>query len=147
MHTLEFGLFIDRPPQQVFDFMTNPENDHLWQDSTISSEWSTPEPAGAGSVKQVVVRFMGRDMQAVGEYTEWERPNRYAFTANVGSILLKGVTTFEAQENGTLVSTAAQVEISGIMGLIEGPLVRRAKKQDIANLNTMKELLENRPRP
>ena len=142
MRTLEFSVFIDRPQQQVFDFMTNLDNDHLWQNGLISSEWSTPEPAGVGSIKQVVTRFMGREMQATVEYTAWERPNGYAFKGGAGPFSITATTKFEAQENGTLVTSAAQVEASGIMKLMEGLVVRRAEKQDKANFNTLKELLE-----
>lgn len=142
MRTFEFSVFIDRPPQEVFDFMTNPDNAPQWQEGLISSEWITPEPAGVGSRKRGVTRFMGREIGAEEEYTEWDRPRGYAFKGATRVSSFSGVTKFEARDDGTLVTLAGQVEVSGILKLAEGLLVRQVEKQDRGNFDTLKRVLE-----
>ena len=142
MRTLEFSIYIDRPPEDVFDFITNPDNDHLWQAGLISSEWITPEPAGLGSAKRATSRFMGREMEVEVEFVAWNRPNSYAFEAETGPISVAATTRFEAQDSGTLVTVAGQIEASGIVRLAEGYLIRRTEKQDLANFTALKRILE-----
>lgn len=142
MRTFEFSVFIDRPPKEVFDFATNPENDQQWQGNIVSSLWITPEPAGIGSRKQAVTRFMGREMAAEVEYTAWDRPHGYAITGSAGPFSFIAVAEFDEQENGTLVSFAGQVQASGILKLVEGLMARQAEKQDRENYEALKRVLE-----
>ena len=142
MRTFEFSLFIDRPPHEVFDFAVDPGNDYLWQGNLVSSEWITPEPAGAGSIKRGVTRFMGREMGAEVEYTAWDRPHGYAIKGTAGPFSFAGETKFEAQANGTLVTFAGQIEGSGIIKLAEGLLIKQVEKQDRGNYDTLKRVLE-----
>lgn len=142
MRRFEFGVFINRPPQEVFDFATNPDNDQLWQKNLVTSQWITPEPAGAGSRKLGVTRFMGREMGAEVEYTVWDRPYGYAIKGAVGPFSFTAVAEFAGQDDGTLVSFAGQVQAQGILRLAEGLLARQAEKQDRANYETLKRVLE-----
>jgi len=142
MRTFEFSVFIDRPPIEVFDFATNPDNDQLWQTNLLSSEWITPEPHGAGSRKRGVTRFMGREMGADVEYTAWNRPHGYAITGAAGPFSFIAVAEFDGQDDGTLVSFAGQIEASGILKLAEGLLARQAEKRDRENYEGLKRALE-----
>ena len=47
MITLEKSIFINRPPQEVWDFMINPANMSQWQGATESVEWASEGPPGA----------------------------------------------------------------------------------------------------
>ncbi len=40
MFTYEKSIFINRPQQEVFDFLYNPANDPQWRSSVESAEWS-----------------------------------------------------------------------------------------------------------
>ena len=60
--------------------------------------------------------------------------NGYTFTGDAGPFSITGTTKLEAQDNGTLVTTAGQIEASGIMKLTEGLVIRQVKKQDIGKL-------------
>ena len=142
MGTFEFSIFINRPPQEVFDYISNPENDLLWQPNLISSEWTTAEPAGVGSTKHVVTRVFGRKVEVNVEYTDWDPPNMYRFKSDDGPFSLVGTTKFEPKENGTQISLEGQIEGTGILKLVEGLIIRQAEKQDRANFETLKHLLE-----
>jgi carbon monoxide dehydrogenase subunit G len=142
MGTFEFSVFINRPPQDVFDFITNIDNDLQWQKNLLSSEWTTPDPAGVGSTKRVVTRVLGRKIEAAVEYTVWDPPNMYTFKSDDSPFSVLGTTKFEPKENGTQVILKGQIEASGILKLVEGLVIRQAVKQDRNNFNTLKLLLE-----
>ena len=142
MANIELTQFIDRPPQEVFDYLTNPDNDHLWQEGLISSDWISPEPAGVGSTKRVVNRFLGMNMKVTVEYTAWDPPNKYAFKTLDGPFSVAGTINLEPKENGTQFNLEGQVEGKGLYKLVEGLIVKQAMKRDTANFNTLKEILE-----
>ena len=37
MYTFEHSVFINRPQEEVFEFLTNPANDPKWRDSAVSA--------------------------------------------------------------------------------------------------------------
>lgn len=38
MFTYEKTIFINRQPQEVFDYITNPDNDSEWRTTAVSAE-------------------------------------------------------------------------------------------------------------
>ena len=134
MGTFEFSIFINRLPQEVFDYISNPENDLLWQPNLISSEWTTPEPAGAGSTKHVITRVMGRKVEVNVKYTDWDPPKMYRFTSADGPFSLVGTTKFESEENSTQISLKGQIEGKGILKLVEGLIIIQDRNKTPATL-------------
>ena len=57
MYTFEKSIFINRPPQEIFDFITNPANDAQWRSSSLSAEWTSEGPVGLGSTQRSVDKF------------------------------------------------------------------------------------------
>ena len=142
MGTFELSVFIICPPQVVFDYLSDPDNDLLWQRNLISSGWTTPDPVGVGSVKHVVTRVMGRKIEASVEYSVWDPPNSYRFKTDDGPFTITGTTKFESKDNGTQLTLEGQIEASGVLKLLEGLVINQAKKQDTSNFNALKQILE-----
>jgi uncharacterized protein YndB with AHSA1/START domain len=46
MFTYEKTIFINRQPQEVFDYITNPDNDSEWRTTAVSAEWTSDGPVG-----------------------------------------------------------------------------------------------------
>ena len=44
MYTFEESIFINRPQQEVFDFVTNPANNTHWSSTTEFAEVTTDAP-------------------------------------------------------------------------------------------------------
>lgn len=81
MATFTVTTFINRPPQEVFDFMTDPANSAKWQSGTESAEWSAEGPAGVGSTVHSVGRLLGRELDLNIEITQWNPPDSYSLKA------------------------------------------------------------------
>ena len=64
MYKFESSILINRSPQDVFDFYTNPANNAQWQSGTEASEWTSDSPPGVGSTVKVVTSFLGRKIEA-----------------------------------------------------------------------------------
>ncbi|MGB3717609.1 MAG: hypothetical protein WA996_24545 [Candidatus Promineifilaceae bacterium] len=98
----------------------------------MSSEWISPDPAGAGSIKRVVTKVFGHKIEASVEYTVWDPPNMYGFKSDDSPFSIAGNVKLEPEENGTQLNLERQVEASGILKILEGVVIKQAVKQDRA---------------
>lgn len=143
MFTLEKAEFINRPQQEVFDFVSDPANGHKWQSQFLSIEWASEEPHGVGSTQRSVARFLGRDIETTAQITLWDPPDKFAFKSLSGPIPVEGATKLEPEGNGTKVTLVAQVEAGGFFKLAEGLVKKRLESQFVTNLEALKLLLES----
>ena len=142
MITFENSIFINRPPQAIFDFVNNPANAHKWQSQMVSVEWTSEGPPGVGSRQRGVSRFLGRDIEVISEFTVWEPPHRHSFKIIDGPIQVEGTMKFEVEENGTKVTMEGQSELSAFFRLAEGLIKKQMERQFDTNLEALKLLLE-----
>ena len=143
MYKTRRSTSIDRPPQEVFDYITDPANDASWLSGTESSQFTSDPPHGVGAPKEVVVKMMGRRIETTNEITHWDRPNTYGFEAADGPIPFTTVVRLEAGgENQTEVTLDLEAEFSGFFKMAEGLVGKQFDKRMDGNLETLKLLLE-----
>jgi uncharacterized membrane protein len=137
-HTVE----IDCPVEEVFDFISHPENFPLWQESLLEIRREAEGPLRVGSEVTEVRSFMGRKMETTWTCTEHEPYERSSIEEEEGLVPFKGTFEFEALGESTLFTWT--VETPGPRGIkvpsaIVGRMVRR---QLAADSERLKELLE-----
>ena len=142
MATFTVTTFINRPPQEVFDFVTNPANFSQWQSGTESAEWSSEGPVGPGSTVHSVGRLLGRDMEIDSEITQWDPPNLWGLKVSSGPLKVESMNKFESKDGGTLLIQDFQGEIGGFFKIAEGLAVKQVQKQVENDGNSLKMLLE-----
>ena len=143
MITFEKTIFINRPQQEVFDYVSNPANNTEWRSTIESSEWTSEGLAGVGSTLRVVTRFLGRKIEATGDITVWDSPNQFAFKMSNGPIPFEGTNRFESKENGTQVTISGKGEPGSFFKLAEGLAGKQAQKQLETDLSALKLIMEN----
>ena len=62
MLRLEFSVEIERPADDIYELISNPENDVKWQDAVLEVRKLTPGPVRAGSRYQHTLRILGKRM-------------------------------------------------------------------------------------
>jgi carbon monoxide dehydrogenase subunit G len=142
MVTYELDIFINRPPQEVWDFYTNPANHNKFSSMAESAEWISEKPHGVGSTYRGVGKALGRKIESTNEITSWDPPNKYGYKSIGGSIPFETTYTFESSENGTKLSVYAQLEIGGFFKIAEGLAGKQAKKQLDADFEALRLYLE-----
>ena len=134
--------FIDRPPNEVFDYVTNPANSNKWQTSNLSSKWTSEGPVGVGSTVRSVSRMLGRDMEMDVEITEWDPPNLWGQKGNSGPMKFVNTNRFESQDGGTLLVQNFQGEVGGFFKVAEGLAIKQLQKMVETDGKALKTLLE-----
>jgi uncharacterized protein YndB with AHSA1/START domain len=129
---VEETFAVARPPEVVFDYVTNPEKLSAWQTSSRSVEPLTDGPPGPGSrFRERVKPQMGKEFEQVTEFTEFERPHRVHVHIVEGPYPVDGTWSFEPDGDGTQVHFVAEGELTGLMKLFE-PIARRAIARQFA---------------
>jgi len=142
MYTFEHSIYINRSPQEVHNFITNPANAPKWQSGTLSAEWASDNPVGVGSTWRSVSKLLGRKIESVNEMTSWNPPNEHRFKLQSGSIPFEATVTCEAKENGTQLTVRGQAEIGGFFKLAEGLVGKQLDKHMEADQAALKLFLE-----
>ena len=142
MYKFELSIFINRPVQEVFDYVTNPANYAKWSSGIQSAEWTSDGPPGVGSTVKGVAKFLGRKIEFVTEITGWDPPNLWSVKSVGGPLPLESTSKFEAQGDGTLVTETSQIEIGGFFNLAEGLVGKQFEKQKESDSSALKLLLE-----
>ena len=142
MATFTVTTFINRPLQEVFDFMTNPVNFAQWQSGTKSAKWASEDPVGVGSILHSIGEMMGREMKMNLEITQWDPPNVWGVKGAGGPMKFEGISKFESKDGGTQVTQTFEGEVGGFFSIAKGLAIKQLQKQVETDGNALKKLLE-----
>jgi carbon monoxide dehydrogenase subunit G len=142
MYQFEKSILINRPQQEVFDYVTDPANDAKYQSGSEAAEWTSEGPVGVGSTLRSVNKFMGRKIEGISEVTAWDPPNQYAQKSVGGPVPFEMKMVLAAKDNGTQLTLSGQAELGGFFKLAEGLVGKQLEKQMEGDLETLKRLME-----
>jgi carbon monoxide dehydrogenase subunit G len=133
---------IDRPPEEVFDFVADEENEPRYNPQMRRAEQISEGPIGVGTRFRAETVSMGRAVPMVIEFTGFDRPTRIEETAHMSSMDLHGRLTFEPVPPGTRMRWSWQLQPRGVLRLM-GPLVASMGRRSERRIWTgLKRLLE-----
>lgn len=142
MIKFEKSVLINRPQQEVFDFVTDLSNDSQWQSSIESVEQVSDGPIGVGSTWRYVTKFLGRKNETEIQMTSYEPPHQSSVKAVSGPIPFENTYKFQKQDGGTLLTFIGQAEIGGFFKMAEGLVSKQMEKQMDADAAALKKVLE-----
>ena len=142
MAKFEINLVINRPIEEVFAFISNPENLSRWRAGTLELARTSSEPLSVGSIFKGRFTFLGRPFDGNLEIILHEPHRRYGTRLVEGPFPLEARYTLEPAGNGTDLTLVIEGEPGGFFKLAEPLLVSLAKRSYEADLNNLKEMLE-----
>ena len=83
---VERSATIDQPVDQIFEYVSNPENDPRWVPASLRHEMLSPPPMRLGSITEEDVWFLGRRMCYAWEITHYKPPSTFALRSVSGAI-------------------------------------------------------------
>ncbi|HEY7633136.1 MAG TPA: SRPBCC family protein [Thermoleophilaceae bacterium] len=123
---------VARPPEAVFDYVTDETKLASWQTSKTSVEKLTDGPPGLGTrVRERTKPPGGKEFEQVVEFTEFDRPRRLHVHIVEGPYPIDATYTFVLDGDGTSVRFVAEGPLSGLMRVLE-PLTKRVMAKQFA---------------
>ena len=145
MPSVEESIVIDRPAEEVFAFVTSPENDRLWSSTAVERVREGDEPMGVGSRIRAVDKFLGRKVESTLHVTEHD-PSRHSAIRIEGPFEATGSYDLEPLERGTRFRWRIEAE-PGLGGLYLGRITDRLvtmifRRRLRRDLRQLKQVLE-----
>ena len=140
MTVIETTVNIDRPPEDVFDYLVELSNELEWNPRVVSMEKITGGPVGVGTQYRAKWKGMGSVMM---ECTRYDRPRGWSYTIGgpVGTDLEISLTP---RAEGTTLVSRAQPRPKGLFTLISPIVVLMTRKAIETNLENGKQALEGK---
>jgi len=137
------SVIINRSVEDVFAFVSNPENSPKWGSGILEVEITSTGVAGVGATARTRRRFPGKQVEFHWEVTAYE-PNRLlVVNSTSGPLSMQARYDFDPiPEDKTRLRFALQGKAAGFFKLAEPLVSRQAQKELEADFLRLKGLLE-----
>lgn len=142
MPTIAQSVTVNRPVEEVWDFISNFENTTRWSQGVLEARQTSDGPLGVGSTLQTVVRAFGRRRTADYLVTEYEPNHAFAFTVTSGPMTSRARYSVEPAGAGTRLTASGEARARGLSKLLAPILVRIVKRHSQDDLANAKRILE-----
>jgi len=134
---------IDRSPEEVFDYVTDPDKLPTWQTNTVSAVREDEGPMRVGSRLREIHRAPGgKELESVVEVAGLERGRVFALEVVEGSLPVDLRITLDGEGTGTLMRFRGHGRPRGAMRLAAPVFQRVLRRQFASQCATLKQLME-----
>lgn len=144
MINLNMSTMIYLPINQVFDFVSTPENDFQWQYGTLVTARLSKGISKIGTFFRSFGHLVGHRNLSTFEVTEYETNRKYGFKSLSGPMHSQTSFTFETANGGTRISISMRVHLVRFFKMDERILGEKIKKQLKEDLTLLKDVLEKK---
>lgn len=102
MPVLEETVFIARPPEVVFDYLSNADNLAVWGSSVVQAEQVGTNPVGVGTRSRGTSKILGRRFEWTTEVIEFDPPRRVSFRSVEGKLSFTVTNVLEPVDGGAV---------------------------------------------
>lgn len=141
MLKVEATTVIDRPIEDVFEVLSNVENNPKWSSAFLEVTKTSDGPIGVGTTWRGVGKFLGKRTEVEIEEVEYE-PNRKVTQKSVSPFPANQQMSFESEGGGTRVNLIFEADPGGYFKLAEPLLVGMGKRNIEGELANLKDLME-----
>jgi len=134
---------INRPPAEVFEFVTDFRNDTKWWKLVTHSEKLTEGEIGVGTVFIQHAKVMFVAVQNQLQVLEWDAPNYVKYRNDSNQLGYDLLYQFEPVEGGTRFSHHVNLEMKGILNLLKPITMRILDAQQKKYFNVLKQVMES----
>ena len=141
MITHQSKVWIRRPVDEVFAFISNKENDPQWQDGLVEVH-QAPGSVGVGTQIDEVYSFLGRKMDGKLEVAEYEPGKKITTKSISGPFHIQYTYSLEEGNGGTQFTIDMEMKPDGFFTLAEPIVGANLKKSMDTGLASLKKVLE-----
>lgn len=142
MVDIEGEIYIDRPPEVVFEVVADERNEPRYNPKMSDVSMVSEPPIGPGSRFAATMKSRARTLEMVIELTDVQRPTRLDSVSTVGAMRTVGALTFEPQGGGTLMRWSWSIELRGLAKLAAPVVAWMGRRQEYRIWTGLKTMLE-----
>ena len=142
MVRIEGQIDIDRPVEEVFDFVADERNEPRYNPRMRRADKISEGAIGVGTRYRAETASMGRAVPMVIEVTEYERPRRLASMTHMSSMDIGYTLTFEPVPEGTRMRWAGDLAPHGILKVMGQLVALMGRRQEQRIWTGLKQFLE-----
>ena len=142
MTRVEINIKINRPPQDVFAYISNFENNPKWQSGMKSARFTSEGPLRVGSTYAQEASFLGRRIETHFEVTEYEAGKRVRIASTSGSFPIQVLREVTASDGGAHVHAVIEGQAGGFFRIFAPLLNWMVARQIRADYANLKRILE-----
>ena len=143
MLDIQATVAINRPIEEVFEYVTNPENNTEWLSGVLNARSESRGPVAVGARSTQERQFLGQRIKTTFEVVEFVHNKKLVYKTHSGPLKFEGEITFESIEGGTEVGIVAEAETRGFFKKAEKIASGSAQRQMETDFATLKAILEN----
>jgi hypothetical protein len=149
MPRVEREIVINRPLEEVFDFVADGRTEPQYNAHMVRAEQTPDGPVTRGTRYRTEMRTMGRSMEMAYEVTDHERPRRRGtrLTRPLPVMDLEATEAYDPVPGGTRVRWSWEVRPRGVFRLVPALLTRTLGRDLDAVFGNLKRVLEARAAP
>lgn len=142
----ETNVAINRPIDDVFEYVTAVENNAEWEPRMVESPPADDE-MDVGTRWRPVVEGLFGNSETTMECIEYDRPTKFGYTTPSGMMggrlkTAEAIYTFTQDSDRTRVGWSGTIEVSGFLWVLK-PLLARSLRSDVeTSLQNLKAELE-----
>lgn len=137
-------IVINRPVDEVFDFVADERNEPRYNPRLLYAEQTSAGPIGVGTRFEAETRTLGRTVPMVIELTTYERPRRLASSTHLSMMDIQGTLTFDPVPAGTRMRWSWQLAPHGALKLVTPLVAYMGRRQEESIWSSLKRFLEAR---
>ena len=135
-------IVVNRPVEQVFDFVADERNEPRFNPKMLTAEKTTPGPVGQGTRFRTEVKARQRTTVMSVEFTAYDRPRRLVSVSKLSNMEIEGTLTFDPVPEGTRMRWSWDLAPRGILRLAT-PVIRLiCRREERTIWTSLKHLLE-----
>jgi carbon monoxide dehydrogenase subunit G len=142
MRSFTYSEHVDRPPDEIFAFMTDFAAAPRWRSLVRKVELASPGPIGAGSKLVITMDVMGRIRQTVSEVWAYDPPRRDGVRNTESNVTGVFEYILEPEDGGTRVRFTCDIQPHRLMWLAMPWLLKGNRSRYRDQLQRLKHAAE-----
>lgn len=134
---------IDRPVEEVFDYVADERNEPAYNPAMVRAQQVTHGPVGVGTCWATTVLVRGEPQDMLVEVTDYERPARLGSWTTLPTGEVRGALRFEPAGTGTKMSWDWDVKPRGALKLLAPLVAVSGARQERRIWGSLKRRLES----
>lgn len=138
------STIIDRPVEEVWRFVSDPNNTPKWYQGTMEVRQISERPIAVGTNFEAVLQFRGRSMRA-GARCVVLNPDKEVTWKFTSGLMKRSMDSWRMEpmdEKSTRLTRVFDMRVSGFWRLIQPIIARGTKRAHEAEIHNVKRILE-----